>query len=188
MVLSDLTPVSEPNWTRLSDYEVTSCTLLDTNGEFICASYDAAVKYAAAFGAELTSAAEEDAIWLAARYRLLPMPRADIRFPPAEQSKALWDELAKVYIEPGLIAGTGKVWTRDKASRPGHVCNYGWHVPLSACEPVYRKWVRSDGTTIPTDAPFTHGLPARVLQPLSGAHNADHVDYSQQVRLRRVVK
>jgi len=64
---------------------------------------------------------------------------------------------------PGLVENVGKHWvlTNRLAGRPDLAANYGWYDPR---------------------APHSSGK-HRLWQPLGLAHNLDHVDYSQVVRL-----
>lgn len=174
--MSDLLPLRTPHWVPLaSGVEVTSWPLVDTGGVFVTASAREARAYAEALGGRLTTAAEEDELWSAAAVRLLPLPATWPAWPTREtQSARIMTELGPV-SESALIAGTGKVWTSDPAA-DGHACNYGWHVPGKAA-----TW-----RGIPTFACVSATLDARVLQPRASAHNLDHSDYSQQVRVARV--
>lgn len=172
--MPDLLPLRTPHWTPLaSGVEVTSWPLVDTGGVILTATAREARAYAEALGWRLTTAAEEDELWSSAAVRLLPLPAQWPAWPDREtQSARVLAELGPV-SESALIAGTGKVWTSDPAAE-GHACNYGWHVPERAT-----SW-----RGIPTFACVT-GIDARVLQPRASAHNLDHVDYSQQVRVAR---
>lgn len=172
----DLLPLRTPHWTPLpSGVEVTSWPLVDTGGVIVTASAREARAYADALGGRLTTAAEEDELWAAAAARILPLPATWPAWPSREeQSERVIRELGPV-SESALVAGTGKVWTSDPAPE-GRATNYGWHVPGKA--PTWRG--------IPTFACVTAALDARVLQPRASAHNLDHVDYSQQVRVARV--
>jgi hypothetical protein len=172
----ELLPLRTPTWTALaSGVEVTSWPLADTGGVILTATAREAAAYAEALGGRLTTAAEEDELWSAASVRLLPLTATWPAWPDREaQSARVLRELGPV-SESALIAGTGKVWTSDPAAS-GHACNYGWHVPGSAA-----TW-----RGVPTFACVTP-IAARVLQPRASAHNLDHSDYSQQVRVARVV-
>lgn len=70
---------------------------------------------------------------------------------------------ARVAGRAGLIENVGKHWvlTNRLAGRPDRAANYGWYDPK---------------------APHRHGRHA-LWQPLGLAHDPDHVDYSQVVRL-----
>lgn len=84
-----------------------------------------------------------------------------------EQSK---DVDALVAGASGLVSGACKDWVICNALRSGKAANYGWHTKASNASPA-----------------VTAGL--RVWQGVGTAHNLDHVDYSQGVRLvSRAVK
>jgi hypothetical protein len=74
----------------------------------------------------------------------------------------------KVAGQAGLIENTGKNWclTNKLVGHPGQAANYGWY---DASAPYH-------------SGPQERG-PYKVWQPLATAHNLDHVDYSQVVRL-----
>lgn len=77
------------------------------------------------------------------------------------------DVSARVAGRRGLVDNPGKSWvlSRKVLSSSGMAANYGWHVRTGGYP----------GATYGT----------RVLQPFGHAHNWDHVDYSQTVRLMR---
>lgn len=195
MTSVELLPIQTPEWVTLpSGVEVTAWPLLDTDGQFIVASGREALAYADALGAELTSAAEEDEIWSNASVRIDPITHWPAsRWPSMErQSHLIYDAIERIGARPGprdVVAGTGKVWTRDtqthtgRAVHPGFICNYGWHVSIVSIRlgKTGPEWNKT-----PCFQTSTGLTTARVLQPLSSSHNLDHRnDYSQQVRLRR---
>lgn len=71
---------------------------------------------------------------------------------------------SNIYGRVGLVAPVGKDWvlTNKLVGKPHLAANYGWHV---------------------NTAPFVGPGGAHVYQPLGLAHNLDHVDYSQVLRL-----
>lgn len=64
----------------------------------------------------------------------------------------------------GLIDNAGKHWvlTNSYAKHPDRAANYGWHHPT---------------------APYVSASGIQIIQQLGFAHNANHVDYSQTLRL-----
>ena len=82
-----------------------------------------------------------------------------------EHSSAVDAALARAGAAPGvLVADPGKDWvcTPRLRGRPDRAANFGWHT---------------------SRGPFRSAGGASVLQPVGLAHNLDHTDYSQVVRL-----
>ncbi len=67
-----------------------------------------------------------------------------------------------------IIASLGKSWVLDNVleRKPGRAANYGWHGGGARYAPASRS--------------------AKVWQPVSTAHNIEHYDYSQTLRLCRL--
>lgn len=146
---------------------------LRIDGVRVAVSARTAQLVADALGMSLATAALEDEIWRVAEIRLEPATFSPARFridawETVERHSAAVDaRLQGTPAMPGdLVAGVGKAWVLDDRAidRPGRAANYGWH---SAGAP-YR--------------PVTAGVP-KVWQPLAFAHNLDHFDYSQTLRL-----
>jgi lambda repressor-like predicted transcriptional regulator len=147
---------------------------LRIDGVRVAVSARTAQLVADALGMSLTTAALEDEIWRAAAIRLEPATFSPTRYridaweTTVRHSAAVDAQLAgTAAVEGDLVACVGKAWVLDDrlAARPGRAANYGWHSERRA---PYR--------------PVTAGLP-NVWQPLAFAHNLDHFDYSQTLRL-----
>lgn len=104
--------------------------------------------------------------------------QAEVRLPPCTQyhetlmSTTRWMVKHSARVDalvagrPGLASNVGKVWvlTNRLVGRPDRSANYGWHSPNG-------PYVMCDGT--------------KGWQPLGLAHDTNHTDYSQIIRLVR---
>jgi len=122
-------------------------------------------------GAMLPTALIEDLVWRAAAVRVRPKPQR-----PDWWSAHMWEAVEQCHqdiqeqlpaeLDPGaIIATVGKSWvlTNELLAHEGRAANYGWHHSGAGFRAV------------------SGSMP--VWQPLSTAHNADHWDYSQTLRL-----
>ena len=106
-----------------------------------------------------------DLIWEQAAVQIPPVLGDVVHTTDAEQSAAI-DAL--IAGRPGLVATVGKDWVTSKKATMDRAVNYGWHTKAAA---------KKSG---PWPA---QTIAARVWQQPSTAHNYDHSDYSQVLRL-----
>lgn len=186
-LIRDMPGVLFCDWVALPSLgvEVTAqpLRLYDRDGPIFPASRRTADACAIALGAQLTTPEIEDAIWKFASVRLEPITM--------QHSADIWSdgmiwwsrvEHALSTLSHGttaLISVADKSWVRATAP-PGMAANYGFHIAESSLDRA-GKWrgIRTFSTFTPCGAV--------VLQPLACAHNFDHADYSQHVRLVRNV-
>lgn len=119
-----------------------------------------------ALGASLPTAEIEDAIWEHAERRIPACLGDPVSTTDEEHSSRVDAALLAVAPAPpgGIVATVGKSWISHPSATAERACNYGWH-----------------------DARAPHraatAIGTRVWQPIATAHNLDHVDYSQTLRL-----
>ena len=122
-------------------------------------------------GAMLPTALVEDLVWRAAKVRVRPIPqRSDWwsahMWEAVEQAhQDIQEQLPADVASDALVATVGKSWvlTNELLAHEGRAANYGWHHTGAG--------FRAVSGSVP------------VWQPLSTAHNVDHWDYSQTLRL-----
>lgn len=85
-----------------------------------------------------------------------------------EHHEAIEEKLDREPIRHGLIDNVGKIWaiTRKVLGKVGLAANYGWYVDSGALRAA-NSWA------------------GRVHQSVGHAHNTEHVDYSQTIRLMK---
>lgn len=146
---------------------------LKIDGVRVGVSARTAQQVADLLGLSLTTPEVEDAVALFASVRIpaktFSPSTHDISSDETERehSAAVDRAIADAGIPAGSVVSTvGKAWvlTAGYDKHPGKAANYGWHSPDA----------RSKGVT---------GRAGNVWQPLAWAHNLDHHDYSQTLRL-----
>lgn len=155
----------------LEDVEVTA-DAVRIDGVRVTVTADTAQRCADLLGASLTTPKLEDEIYARARVRIPAFPRPGgpdgSWSQTVEHSRQIDDAIARAGGKPGeLVATVGKSWVLVNAlpQHPGKAANYGWHDERAPYAAV------TGGT--------------RVWQPVGLAHNTQHHDYSQTLRLCR---
>lgn len=136
---------------------------LKVNGIRVAVSAREAQEVADMLDAMLTTPRIEDLIWMQADVRIEPHPGNVTTKKALDHSREIDHDLAG---RTGLIATVGKSWVLSNQLTERRAANYGWH----------GTGAKYASQTIP-------GI--KVWQPLGTAHNADHRDYSQSLRLVR---
>lgn len=161
------------NWHELAPGLEVFADALKIDGVRVTVTARTAQRVADLLGATLTTPALEDMLHQYAVHRIpaFTIPSG----PNGSWEQTVWhsrkidEALSAVHAESGeLVATVGKSWVlvNELGQRPGKACNYGWHSPSAPYRPA-------SGTD-------------RVWQPIGFAHNAEHSDYSQTLRLARV--
>lgn len=138
---------------------------LRVDGVRVAVSARTAQIVADALGARLSTPQLEDAIYRCAGDRVHPRPMDVVRATALDWSRQI-DDLRTFGGTGRIVATVGKAWVESSLARPDRAANYGFHTPTGGYPPA------------------TPGG-CRVWQPESNAHNLDHVDYSQTLRLVR---
>lgn len=136
---------------------------LKVNGIRVAVSAREAQEVADVLDALLTTPKIEDLIWMHADVRIEPHPGDVVKKRAVDHSREIDHDLGE---RAGLLATVGKSWVLSNKLKDTVAANYGWHGSAA----------KYPSQTIP-------GI--KVWQPLGFAHNAEHRDYSQTLRLVR---
>lgn len=167
---------AEWHWATVKSGPVTLSVFADAlkvDGVRVSVSARTAQTVADNLGCILTTPLIEDLIYQQAEVRIPPFP-GEVTERLAKDHSADIDKMlargAKSIQPETLIATVGKSWVLSNKATADRAVNYGWH-----CE----RW---RGGTVPVSRAF-HATDVQVIQPPSTAHNLEHVDYSQTLRL-----
>lgn len=117
----------------------------------------------------LTTPKIEDLIYESAEVRVPAFPGSPESRTAAQHSADIDAALASLKIVGvKLVATVGKSWVLSNMATRTRAVNYGWHDPSAKHDP---------------DSPRLGAAKVRVWQPAADAHNLDHRDYSQTLRL-----
>lgn len=159
-------PLVKYNWVPIFAGPIKIWVLEDAlrvNGVRVAVSAREAQEVADVLDALLTTPKVEDLIWMRAEVRLEPHPGDVVKKKPIDHSREIDRDLGD---RVGLVATVGKSWVLSNRLKDGTAANYGWH----------GTGAKYPSQTIP-------GI--KVWQPLGFAHNPEHRDYSQTLRLMR---
>lgn len=138
---------------------------LRVDGVRVTVSARTAQVVADALGARFSTPQLEDAIYRCAGNRVHPRPMDVVRATAQDWSRQI-DDLRTPGLAGLIVATVGKAWVESSLARTDRAANYGFH-------------------TLTGGYPSATPGGCRVWQPESNAHNLDHSDYSQTLRLVR---
>lgn len=120
-------------------------------------------------GAMLTTPEIEDLIYERAEVRVPAYTGSPESRTDAQHSRDIDAALEVLRARSGqLVATVGKSWVLSNKATRDRAVNYGWHDPGAKYDPVSPRLVSAK---------------VRVWQPEASAHNLEHRDYSQTLRL-----
>lgn len=167
---------AEWHWATVTMGPVTFSVFADAfkvDGVRVAVSARTAQTVADNLGCILPTPLIEDLIYQQAEVRIPPFP-GDVTERLAKDHSADIDKAlansSKIIRPDTLVATVGKSWVLSNKATTDRAVNYGWH-----CE---RR--RAGGVPV---SPAFQSTDVKVIQSPSAAHNLDHVDYSQTLRL-----